>query len=217
MVGVCGKVLGLGRRLAGCRGGLRTGEAFSEHVERPLMVQRCSVVERYVLRGVVFGRRAQAVSQGDVTRSRVGPSLVLFGAPEGAGSLRSSSSEPGRRSEVVNRFHGGVDASPCGPVDEPFGALKRISCSESSSSELGAGLGAPDVSTEARGRSDPTRRLFGARGSDDDWSRLPNGLRSDSRTHHPALRGEAGGQRSVKRFVAPNAGRGGWLNTLKAG
>lgn len=86
----------------------------------PTRVRRCSVVERYVLRGVVFGRRTQAVSHGDVTRSRVGASLVLFGALEGAGSSRSSSSELGRRSEVVNRFHGGVDASPCRLVDELF-------------------------------------------------------------------------------------------------
>jgi hypothetical protein len=80
---------------------------------------------------------------------------AVFGPTERNGSPRLGSSESSRRTEVVARFHGDVDASPRRLVDELFGALKRICSSGSGSSESGAGSGAPSVSTEVRVGSDP--------------------------------------------------------------
>jgi hypothetical protein len=79
----------------------------------------------------VFPRRRGAVSRWCL--------MVLFGAPEGVGILRSSSSELVRWPGVVKRFHGGVDASPCGLADEFCRTLRRCCGTGSSSSELGAG------------------------------------------------------------------------------
>jgi hypothetical protein len=73
-------------------------------------------------------------SSGGAARSRVGPMLVLFGAPVRAGSLRQGSSEPGHGPGVVRRFRGGLRqagnsphgfSEPTGPVDGRREASKR--------------------------------------------------------------------------------------------
>lgn len=162
---------GLWRRPAGCRGGLRTNAAaqrFAEEShERPTafagVMSRPSGYGASPTSARGLSRRRDAVSR------RLAP--VLLGAPERAGSSRPSSSEPGRRPEVVKRFHGGVDAIPCRGVDELFGALRQLSSSVSSSSEPGVGQGRQSSPGRSRVGRIPSRRLFGARGSADGWSR----------------------------------------------
>jgi len=98
------------------------------------------------------GRRPSLRRRLAVSRWRAS---TVFGPAKRNGTPRLDSSESGRRTEVVARFHGDVDASPGRLADELLGALKRICSSESSSSESGAGSGTPSVSTEVRVRSDP--------------------------------------------------------------
>jgi hypothetical protein len=74
---------------------------------------------------VSFGARCDAVSgsgsSGGAARSRVDTTPVSFGVPKRYVSLRSGSSERGHRSEVVARFHGGLQRAGGGP-QRLFGA-----------------------------------------------------------------------------------------------
>jgi hypothetical protein len=158
---------GLWHRPAGCRGGLRTNAAAQRFVDesREGPTAFADVMSR------PSGRGAASSSAGGLSRRRGAVSRrlapVLLGAPERAGSSRSSSSELGRRPEVVKRFHGGVDVIPCRGVDELFGALRQLSSSRSSSSEPGVSQGRQSSPGRSQAGRIPSRRFFGARGSVD--------------------------------------------------
>lgn len=158
---------GLRRRPAGCRGGLRTNAAAQRFADesREGPTAFAGVMSR------PSGRGAASSSAGGLSRRRGAVSRrlapVLFGAPERVGSSRSSSSELGRRPEVVKRFHGGADVFPCRGVDELFGALRQLSSSRSSSSEPGISQGRQSPPGRSQAGRIPSRRLFGARGSAD--------------------------------------------------
>lgn len=207
---------GLWRRPAGCRGGLRTNAAAQrlddESREGPTAF--AGVMSR------PSGRGAAPSSAGGLSRRRGAVSRrlapVLLGAPRRAGSPRSSSSELGRRPEVVKRFHGGADVIPCRGVDELFGALRPLGSSRSSSSEPDVSQGRHSPPGRSQAGRIPSRRLFGARGSLDGWPRSSKRASTRFVSRHPALRGEVIGDRSADELAAPNAGRGGWLNTLEA-
>lgn len=93
--GVYGKVPGLGRSLVGCFGGLRMAEASSERDDGSYEGRLASVGDG----SCPSGRGAESFAAGWHSRRRDVVSrwfaLVLFGAPELAGSSRLNSSEFG--------------------------------------------------------------------------------------------------------------------------
>jgi hypothetical protein len=120
------------------------------------------------VRVTVRGRRPSLRRRLAVSRWRAS---AVFGPTKRNGTPRLDSSESSRRTEVVARFHGDVNASPGGLVDELLGALRRICSSESNSSESGAGSGRQAFPRRFESGRTPSRRLLGARGSDDGRSR----------------------------------------------
>lgn len=147
--GRCDGVLGLGRKLARWRGGLRIthvsrgAEAVfgSPRVEElgegsqegPGGAPWCGVSPFGVWRRAT-GRQRFLRRRGAVSRRSTS---VPFGARWPAGSLRLSSSELDLGPEVVKRFHGGAGAGSRQPGDELFGAPRRAGSVRSSSSERG--------------------------------------------------------------------------------
>jgi hypothetical protein len=146
------------RALAVSHGGVtRSRVGAQPDAPRSVGASRQPEAELLGARSTDRGRRALPRRRNAVSRWRAS---AVFGPAERNGSQRLGSSESSRRTEGVARFHGDVDASPGRLVDELLGALRRICCSGSGSSESGAGSGAPSVSTEVRVGSDPVPEVL---------------------------------------------------------